>query len=237
MRAVGSCWLLAVSGVVCGGTAAVPGTTAGAGDDISRRHRRRRRRRSRRSARPESRPPRSRSPTTHRATTTAVAAPASPAPAPATTTPASECEALDGTEAFNDGFPMRSRAWSAATSAPVRTVLRTRRDRVRRTGDPGVRVEYVDDPVHLSPSDETVEIDGDATLVISVAAWMPSMEGDGYAGPSRLQPHQRRAHPAVASDRELRGHVGVGDRARQRARLRGDFLESPARIVVDIATE
>ena len=53
---------------------------------------------------------------------------------------------------------------------------------------PGVRVEYVDDPVHLSPSDETVEIDGDATLVISVAAWMPSMEGDGYAGPVDFSP-------------------------------------------------
>ncbi len=72
-------------------------------------------------------------------------------------------------------------------------VLRTGRDRVRRTGRmPGVRVEYVDDPVLLSPSDETVEIDGDATLVISVAAWMPSMEGDGYAGPTAIRPDQRR---------------------------------------------
>src|SRR4029450_6822473 len=53
---------------------------------------------------------------------------------------------------------------------------------------PGVRVEYVDDPVHLSPSDETVEIDGDATLVISVAAWMPSMEGDGHAGRRDFSP-------------------------------------------------
>ena len=56
-------------------------------------------------------------------------------------------------------------------------------------GDPpGVRVEYVDDPVLLSPSDETVEIDGDATLVISVAAWMPSMEGGGYDGPKQFVP-------------------------------------------------
>ncbi len=34
---------------------------------------------------------------------------------------------------------------------------------------PGYRVEYVDDPVKLSPSDMEVDIAGDATLVLSVA--------------------------------------------------------------------
>jgi hypothetical protein len=102
---------------------------------------------------------------------------------------------------------------------------------------PGVRVEFVDDPVYLSPSDQTVEIDGDATLVISVAAWMPSMEGDGYAGPTDFSP------PNVSHIREVRQienfegmtawAIGL-DRERD---FEVDFLESPARIVVDIATE
>ncbi len=123
-------------------------------------------------------------------TTAPATAPASTAPAPATTTPASECEALDGTEAFNDGFPMRM---SGMVGSDIRTGAHECFERVviefAGPGDPpGVRVEYVDDPVLLSPSDETVDIDGDATLVISVAAWMPSMEGGGYDGPKQFVP-------------------------------------------------
>lgn len=102
---------------------------------------------------------------------------------------------------------------------------------------PGVRVEYVDDPVLLSPSDQTVDIDGDATLVISVAAWMPSMEGDGYAGPTDFQP-TNVSH--IEQVRQIENFEGLSawaiglDRERD---FEVSFLDAPARIVVDIATE
>ena len=101
---------------------------------------------------------------------------------------------------------------------------------------PGVRVEYVDDPIHLSPSDQTVEVAGDATLVISVAAWMPSMEGVGYDGPTQFEPTN------VTRIRELRqieNFEGMTAWAVGLDSERGftvDFLDSPARIVVDIAS-
>ncbi len=104
-------------------------------------------------------------------------------------------------------------------------------------GDPpGVRVEYVDDPVLLSPSDETVEIDGDATLVISVAAWMPSMDSGGYSGPRQFVP-TNVSH--ILEVRQIENFEGMSawavglDNERD---FSAYFLESPARIVVDIAT-
>lgn len=57
------------------------------------------------------------------------------------------------------------------------------------SGDfPGWSVEYVDDPVRLGESDEFVEIEGAATLQVIMRMWMPSMEGEGYAGPIQLFP-------------------------------------------------
>lgn len=101
---------------------------------------------------------------------------------------------------------------------------------------PGVRVEYVDDPVHLGPSDLTVDIAGDATLVISVAAWMPTMEGDGYAGPTRFEP-TNVAH--ILEVRQIENFEGmtawaIGLDAERDFEV--DYLDSPQRIVVDIAT-
>lgn len=51
---------------------------------------------------------------------------------------------------------------------------------------PGYRVEDVDDPVQLSPSDDAVEIAGGATLLLSVGMIDP--EGGGYAGPNQIFP-------------------------------------------------
>ncbi len=59
-------------------------------------------------------------------------------------------------------------------------------------GDPldgaGWEVEYVDDPVALGESGETVDIAGEATLLVRVGTWMPSPEGDGYTGPTQIVP-------------------------------------------------
>jgi hypothetical protein len=161
-----------------------------------------------------------------------------PATDPAATDPGDECETPVGRDTFNDGYPNRM---SGMVGSDIRTGAHPCFERVvielAGPGDmPGVRVEYVDDPVHLSPSDETVDIDGDATLVISVAAWMPSMEGDGYAGPVDFRPTNVEHILQVRQVENFEGMsawaIGL-DTARD---FEVTFLQSPARIVVDIAT-
>jgi hypothetical protein len=96
-------------------------------------------------------------------------------------------------------------------------------------------VEYVEDPVHLSPSDETVDMDGDATLVISVAAWMPSTESDGYAGPTDFVPanvsHIRELRQIENFEGMTAWAIGVDSERDFEVTL----LDAPARLVVDIA--
>ena len=102
---------------------------------------------------------------------------------------------------------------------------------------PGLRVEYVDDPVLLSPSDQTVDIDGDATLVISVAAWMPSMEREGYAGPTDFRPTNVSLIEEVRQIENFEGltawAIGLGDERD----FEVGYLDAPPRIVVDIAID
>jgi len=162
-----------------------------------------------------------------------------PATEPPATEPGADCEVPVGRDAFNDGYPNRM---SGMVGSDIRTGAHACFERVvielSGPGDmPGVRVEYVDDPVLLSPSDQTVDIDGDATLVISLAAWMPSMEGDGYAGPTDFQPtnvsHIRQVRQIENFEGMSAWAIGL-DRERD---FTVGYLEAPARIVVDIATE
>ena len=162
-----------------------------------------------------------------------------PATEPLATEPADECETPVGRDTFNDGFPNRM---SGMVGSDIRTGAHPCFERVvielAGAGDmPGVRVEYVDDPVLLSPSDQTVEIDGDATLVISVAAWMPSMEGDGYAGATDFVPtnvsHIRQVRQIENFEGMTAWVIGL-DAVRD---FEVAFLDSPPRIVVDMATE
>ena len=53
---------------------------------------------------------------------------------------------------------------------------------------PGWAAEYVDDPVRLGESDEFTDIEGNATLLVRMGMWMPTMEGDGYSGPTDIFP-------------------------------------------------
>lgn len=53
---------------------------------------------------------------------------------------------------------------------------------------PGWAAEYVSGPVRLGESDEFVEIAGNATLLVRMGMWMPTMEGDGYSGPTDISP-------------------------------------------------
>ena len=190
-------------------------------------------------------------PVTTVAVTTAVppTTAAQPTTPPATTPPATEapasesgdqCVAPVGRDSFNDGFPNRM---SGMVGSDIRTGAHPCFERVviefaEGPGDlPGVRVEYVDDPVLLSPSDQTVDIDGDATLVISLAAWMPSMEGDGYAGPTDFSPSNVEHIQQVRQIENFEGlsawAIGL-DRTRD---FEVSYLESPARVVIDIASD
>ena len=178
----------------------------------------------------------------------ATSAPPEPTSPPATeplgteppgTEPAGECEAPVGRDTFNDGFPNRM---SSMVGSDIRTGAHPCFERVvielAGTGDmPGVRVEYVDDPVQLSPSDQTVDIDGDATLVISVAAWMPSMEGDGYAGPTDFTPTNVSHIRQIRQMENFEGMTAWAIGLDSEHDFEVAFFDSPARVVVDIATE
>jgi hypothetical protein len=82
----------------------------------------------------------------------------------------------------------------------------------------------------------TVEIEGDATLLVAVAAWMPDMEGNGYAGPSRIMPTNVEH---ILELRQVENFEGMHQWAigldEQRA-FDVVLLDSPLRIVIDIAT-
>jgi hypothetical protein len=173
------------------------------------------------------------------ATTSAVPpATVPPGTEPPATDSADDCEPPVGRDMFNDGYPNRM---SGMVGSDIRTGAHGCFERVvielAGLGDmPGVRVEYVDDPVHLSPSDETVDIDGDATLVISVAAWMPSMEGDGYAGPTDFNPTNVSHIREVRQIENFEGMTAWAIGLDEQRDFEVTFLESPARIVVDVAT-
>jgi hypothetical protein len=148
------------------------------------------------------------------------------------------CVAPTGTDEFVDGFPFRM---SSLVGVDIRTGAHPCFERVvielGGTGEmPGVRVGYVDDPVLLSPSDMTVEIAGDATLLVAVAAWMPDMEGNGWTGPSDIAPTNVEH---ILQLRQVENFEGMHQWAiglDEERPFDVVFLDSPHRIVIDIAT-
>jgi hypothetical protein len=149
---------------------------------------------------------------------------------------AEPCEGPTGTDPISVDFPT---TLSSLVGREIRTGSHPCLERVvlELQGDgamPGYRVQYVDDPVRLSPSDLEVDIAGDATLVLSVGAWMTTMEGDGYQGPDRIDPTN------VVVIQELRlieNFEGMHQWAIGLDRVRPfsvTTLSDPPRIVVDV---
>jgi hypothetical protein len=105
------------------------------------------------------------------------------------------------------------------------------------TGEmPGYRVQYVDDPVKLSPSDMEVDIAGEATLVLSVAVWMTTMEGEGYDGPVQIIPTNVEHIDELRLIENFEGmHQWAIGLDRERP-FSVSTLSDPPRIVVDIAS-
>jgi hypothetical protein len=181
-------------------------------------------------------------PTTTPATITVASAttvPATTIQTPPASEPADECEPPAGRDTFNDGYPNQM---SSLVGSDIRTGAHPCFERVvielAGQGDmPGVRVEYVDDPVLLSPSDRTVDIDGDATLVISVAAWMPSMEREGYAGPTDFRPTNVSLIREVRQIENFEGLTAWAIGLEDERDFEVSYLDAPPRIVVDIAID
>jgi hypothetical protein len=194
------------------------------------------------SAAVDSTPPSTDTPVTASTTDTGSVAPPTSAESPTSTERATEpttepCQAPTSTETVSVGFP---NTLSSLVGSEIRTGSHTCFERVvlELQGDgtmPGYRVQYVDDPVRLSPSDLEVDIAGDATLVLSVGAWMTTMDGGGYQGPDQIIPSN------VADILELRlveNFEGMHQWAiglDQERAFTVTTLSGPPRIVIDIA--
>ena len=149
------------------------------------------------------------------------------------------CATPSTTAAVDDGFPGRL---SGLVGADIRTGRHECFERVvvefAGTGDlPGYRVGYQPDPILDSPAGEPVEVAGVATLVISLGAWMPSPEGDGYSGPREIVPDN------VSTILELEQVENFEGMSVWAIGLDGErpftvfTLGDPARLVVDIALD
>lgn len=181
-------------------------------------------------------------PTTSSSTTEAgTSAPSVSTTAPSTVTPTvtpteQPCQGPTGTDPISVDFP---NTMSSLVGREVRTGSHECFERVvlELQGEgamPGYRVQYVDDPVTLSPSDLEVDIAGAATLVLSVGAWMTTMEGDGYQGPDQIDPTNVTA---IQELRLIENFEGMHQWAIGLDRVRPfsvTTLSGPPRIVVDI---
>jgi len=102
------------------------------------------------------------------------------------------------------------------------------------SGDwPGWAAEYVDDPVSLGESDLSVEIAGDATLLVRMGTWMPTMEGDGYSGPTQFFPTTVEHIAELRQTENWEGMTiwAIGIDAEYPFTV--TMLQAPARLVID----
>lgn len=169
--------------------------------------------------------------------------PATPSPTTVPTESESEpeeCPDPGGVDPVEDGFPER-------LSTLVGLAIRTGGhppcfERVviefAGSGDlPGYRVEYRPDPIIDSPRGEPVEVAGDATLVVSVGAWMPNLEGDGYDGPRELVPTNVETILELEQIENFEGMTAWAIGLDRERPYTVATLRNPTRLVVDVALE
>jgi hypothetical protein len=102
-------------------------------------------------------------------------------------------------------------------------------------GMPGWWVRYADGPITLGQTDDQfVEVLGDATLLVSMNAWMPSMDGEGWVGSTDIFPtnvtHVLELRQIDNWEGQNTWAVGI-DTERP---FRVFTLASPTRLVVDV---
>ncbi len=101
---------------------------------------------------------------------------------------------------------------------------------------PGWWVRYEPGPLTDDPRGEPVDVAGSAYIVVTIESWMTNMEGEGYQGPTRITP----TNVSHIEELVMLGNfesvtiwaIGL-DRRRP---FEVDVLESPPRLVIDIAT-
>ncbi|WP_170245524.1 AMIN-like domain-containing (lipo)protein [Microbacterium saccharophilum] len=179
------------------------------------------------------------SPTTPQESTPPSTPPATTPPTIAPTDPeATQCPGGGDTGAVEDGFPQRL---SSLVGIEIRTGSHPPCfERVviefAGTGDaPGFRVEYQPDPIMDSPRGEPVEVAGDATLVVSAGAWMPNPDGDGYDGPRQIQPLNVETILELEQLENFEGMTAWAIGLDRERPFTVQWLENPARLVVDVA--
>jgi len=167
-------------------------------------------------------------PTTSSATTDATTVPSTAAP----------CSVAGDTNAKGTGDPL---TLSSLVGSDIRTGGHACFERVvielQGTGGfPGWGVAWVDDPQRLGESDEFVNIDGAATLLVRMGMWMPDMGGVGYAGPTDIHPTNVRHIRELRNTENFEGMSiwAIGVDAEYPFTVQ--VLHSPERLVIDIQT-
>jgi len=179
-------------------------------------------------------------PTTTAPTTTA---PNSTAPTASTTSTTAACAPFGGTGVVSVNFPLQM---SSLVGQNIRTGAQACFERVVidlqqsnppvSNAFPGYEVRWVSNPVQLSPSDQRVTIRGGAVLLVTLNAWMPTMDNQGYTGPAQLFPTN------VSKIKELRrvqnfesvSQWAIGVDTRRNFRV--STLSGPPRLLIDIQT-
>lgn len=151
---------------------------------------------------------------------------------PVTTVP---CRAAGDTAAKGSTDPL---AMSSMVGADIRVGDHPCYERVvielSGVGDfPGWAAEYVDDPVRLGESDEFTEIDGNATLLVRMGMWMPTMEGDGYSGPIDIFPTEVEHIAELRQTENWEGMTIWAIGLDEEYPFTVTVLASPARLVID----
>lgn len=103
---------------------------------------------------------------------------------------------------------------------------------------PGYWVRYTDQPVPLGESDETVEIAGDATLLITVASWMYDTDAAGqpsdYAGVIDLFPTNVTFIEEIRMVENWEGMHTLAVGLDREHRFTVNRLAQPDRLVIDL---
>lgn len=151
------------------------------------------------------------------------------------------CETSNGTEDLREDFPDRLSSVVGVAflvdSEPCveRVVIEFETNGAGTFTRPGWWVRYASGPVYLGMSGQTIDLLGDATLLISVGAWMPSMEGVGYSGPTEIEPMKGSKILEIRQVDNWEGQntwaIGLSSEQPFSARLE----ENPTRLVVEIS--
>ncbi|MDF2731677.1 MAG: hypothetical protein K0S92_302 [Desertimonas sp.] len=152
---------------------------------------------------------------------------------------ATECGDLGDTAPVNDGFPNRL---SSLVGTDIRTGGHECFERVvlelGGSGElPGFQVQYEPDPILDSPRGEPVEVAGEATLVLSVGAWMPDIEGNGYQGPLEFVPTNVVNIEELQQIENFEGQNAWAIGLDMQRDFTVSTLTEPFRIVIDIALD